>query len=187
MGKIPEQATRVFKGVVFDVYQWEQEMFDGSFKTFEMIDRPDTVEVIPVTSEGKLIIAKEQQPGGDAKVGLIGGRVDEGEHPENAIKRELREESGYSAEEYTLWYKITPFEKIRWDIYVYIARGLTKESEQQLESGERIDLMYVTFDDFINKYVMDDTFRDVECKLEVLKAKSNPREYKNLKTLFNPN
>jgi len=184
MGKIPEKAKRVFKGKVFDVYQWEQEMFDGSYKTFEMIDRPDTVEVIPVDENGNLIISREQQPGGEAKVGLIGGRVDPGETPLEAIKRELLEESGYTAEDFILWYKESPFEKVQWDIYVYIAKGVRKVSDQKLEIGEKIELMYVSFDDFINKYVMEDTFRDVECKFEVMEAKSDPEKLKKLKNLF---
>lgn len=184
MGKIPKEAKKVFAGKVFDVYQWEQEMFDGSFQTFEMIDRPDTVEVIPVNDDGKLIISREQQPGGQAKVGLIGGRVDPGESPLEAVKRELLEESGYVAEEYTLWYKESPFEKIQWDIYVYVAKGVKKVSDQQLESGEKIELLYVSFDEFINKYVMEETFRDVECKIEVFKSKNNPDQYEKLKNLF---
>lgn len=184
MGKIPEKAKRVFKGQIFDVYQWEQEMFDGSFKTFEMIDRPDTVEVIPIDGNGNLIISREQQPGGEAKVGLIGGRVDQGESPLEAVKRELLEESGYIADEYTLWYKESPFEKIQWDIYVYIAKGVRKVSDQQLESGEKIELLYVSFDDFINKYVMEDTFRDVECRMEVLKSKNDTNRFQKLQNLF---
>lgn len=46
--KIPINARRVFKGIIFDVYQWEQKMFDGNFKTFEMLKRPNTVEIIAI-------------------------------------------------------------------------------------------------------------------------------------------
>lgn len=35
--KLPPQAKKVFTGQIFDVYQWEQEMYDGSFETFEML------------------------------------------------------------------------------------------------------------------------------------------------------
>lgn len=38
---IPEQAGCVFHGEIFDVYQWQQEMFDGSYERFEMLRRPD--------------------------------------------------------------------------------------------------------------------------------------------------
>ncbi len=37
--KIPPNAKRVFKGIIFDVYQWQQKMFDGSKETFEMLKR----------------------------------------------------------------------------------------------------------------------------------------------------
>jgi len=33
---VPEEAKLVFKGIIYDVYQWEQKMFDGTFSTFEM-------------------------------------------------------------------------------------------------------------------------------------------------------
>ena len=59
---LPAQAQRVFKGVIFDVYQWQQEMFDGTTETFEMLKRPDTVEVIAIKDD-KLVVVHEQQPG----------------------------------------------------------------------------------------------------------------------------
>jgi len=30
----------VHQGVIFDVYQWEQEMYDGSIKIFEKLKTP---------------------------------------------------------------------------------------------------------------------------------------------------
>ena len=43
---IPENAKKVFTGQVFDVYQWEQEMFDGSKATFECKSLNDAVNFI---------------------------------------------------------------------------------------------------------------------------------------------
>lgn len=48
MVKIPSHATKVFSGVIFDVYQWEQELFNGNIATFEALRRPSTVIIIPV-------------------------------------------------------------------------------------------------------------------------------------------
>jgi hypothetical protein len=48
MAKIPSHAHKVFSGVIFDVYQWDQELFNGKIATFEAIQRPSTVIVIPV-------------------------------------------------------------------------------------------------------------------------------------------
>ena len=59
MGKIPEHAKKVFEGVLFDVYQWEQECFDGSHATFEAVERLGSVNVIPVVGD-KILINDEE-------------------------------------------------------------------------------------------------------------------------------
>src|SRR3989344_5268859 len=99
---MPKSAKRVFKGVVFDVYQWQQQMFDGTYETFEKIKRVDTVIVLPVTKEGKIILTKQQQPNGKPFTRVAGGRVDEGEGVLAAAKRELLEETGYEAVKFEL-------------------------------------------------------------------------------------
>ena len=38
---IPINAKKVFQGIIFDVYQWEQKLFDGTVATFEKLKRPD--------------------------------------------------------------------------------------------------------------------------------------------------
>lgn len=48
MAKIPSHAVKVFSGVIFDVYQWQQELFNGETATFEALRRPSTVVIIPV-------------------------------------------------------------------------------------------------------------------------------------------
>jgi len=54
------ESKLVFKGVVFDVYQWEQKMFDGSYEIFEKLKRKDTAMVIPIKKDGKIIITKQE-------------------------------------------------------------------------------------------------------------------------------
>jgi hypothetical protein len=39
------------------------------------------VNVIPVTNEGKIILAKQTQPGEKPFIGALGGSIDEGETP----------------------------------------------------------------------------------------------------------
>ena len=60
--KIPDNAKLVFKGVIFDVYQWQQELFDGSQATFEALKRPGTVQVIPTVGD-RVLLSYEEQPG----------------------------------------------------------------------------------------------------------------------------
>lgn len=56
----PKQRPKSFEGVIFDVYQWEQELFDGSTTTFEMLKRPGTVYVIAIDSNDHVVIQQEE-------------------------------------------------------------------------------------------------------------------------------
>jgi len=146
---IPDDAKKVFKGVMFDVYQWEQELFDGTKTTFEKLKRPDTVVVFAVLPDGKILLTEQEQPGKDSFIGATGGRVDEGEDILTAAKRELLEESGYEASEFVLWDAQHPTSKIDWVVYTFVAKGLKKVSDIHLDAGEKIKLKSVTLDELI--------------------------------------
>lgn len=182
---IPDHAKRVFKGVIFDVYQWEQEMFDSTKAVFEKLKRADTVIVFPVLPDGKIILTEEEQPGKAMYLGAPGGRVDEGEDILVAIKRELLEETGYEAEEYILWDAEYPIGKIDWVIYTFVAKGLKKVSEPHLDAGERITIKTVTFDELLD-LALHPKFSEKGIIPKLLEAKSNPEKMDELKKLFDP-
>ena len=182
---IPENAKKVFKGVLFDVYQWEQEMFDGTKATFEKLKRPDTVVVFPVLPDGKIILTEQEQPGKEPFIGATGGRVDEGENILSAAKRELLEESGYEAEEYILWDAQHPTSKIDWVVYTFIAKGLKKVADLDLDAGEKIHLKPVTLDELIN-ISMNEKFEEKEIIFKLFEAKIDSEKRKTLEELFKP-
>lgn len=182
---IPESAKLVFKGVIFDVYQWEQELFDGTKATFEKLRRPDTVVVFPVLEDGSIILAEQEQPGKEPFISALGGRVEEGEDILEAAKREFFEESGYQAEEYVLWDARYPSGKIDWVIYVFIAKGLRKVADPKLDGGEKIILKSLTFEEFLNMGT-NPKFSEREIVFKLLEAKLYPEKRETLRKLFNP-
>lgn len=131
----PIDAKLVFKGKLFDVWQWEQEQFDGSIKTFELLKRPDTVLILPVLSNKEVILCKEQQPGTKIMFRTIGGRIEKGETPEEAAQRELCEETGFEGTVFRLWDVWQPVNKLDWVVYLFIAHGLIKKTEINLDAG----------------------------------------------------
>ncbi len=146
---VPKGAERVFKGKIFDVYQWQQKMYDGTEKTFEMLKRPDTVEVIAIKN-GKIVVLEEEQPDSPhSYYALPGGRHDvPGESTLVAAQRELLEEAGLRFKTWRLVNVVQPLSKSDWFIYRYLATDLDSEVAHAPEAdGERIIVMEKTLDE----------------------------------------
>lgn len=165
--KVPQQAKKAFQGKIFSVYQWEQEMFDGSTEIFEMIKRPNTIQII-VTQGDKILLTRQSQPHKHDYLALYGGRAEEGEEPLVTAKRELLEESGLTSEDWELYKVYTPYTKIDWDLYYFIARNCEKTAEPHLDAGEKIEQVAYTFDEFKN-FVEQDRYLAKELALDLLK------------------
>ena len=187
MGKIPQNAKCVFKGILFDVYQWEQEMFDGTRAIFEKLKRPDTVIIFPVLPDGQILLTEQEQPGKVPFVGAAGGRVDDEEDILTAAKRELLEETGYIADEFFSWFSQNSLSKVDWAVYVFIAKKIKKVIDISPDAGEKIKLLPLTLDELINITTDGKTyFAEQEVVSKFLEAKFNPKKKEELKELFKP-
>jgi ADP-ribose pyrophosphatase len=145
---IPEEAELVFKGTIFDVYHWQQKMFDGSFATFEMLRRPDTALVIPIDGD-KIIVLDEYQPGTPLQPNrLVGGRIEPDESPLDCAKRELKEETGMEFANWALLKVVQPALKLEWFVYTYVAVNKISQVATAHEVGENITVKHISFDEF---------------------------------------
>ncbi|MBI5357265.1 NUDIX hydrolase [Candidatus Saccharibacteria bacterium] len=144
---LPKEAQLVFKGQIFDVYQWEQEMFDGSKETFEMLKRPDTIKVIAI-KDNKIVITEEEQPNHRAYYDIPGGRHDDESETElEAAKRELLEETGLSFKNWRLIKVEQPYAKIEWFVYLFLATDFESQVDQKLDSGEKIEVKFLSLEE----------------------------------------
>lgn len=146
---MPDKAKCVFEGEIFDVYQWPQEMYDGSTATFEMLKRDDTVNVVAVKDD-KIVITRQRQPGRDWFYSFPGGRNDHADEDElAAAKREMLEETGMTFQNYRLIAARQPYNKIDWIAYTFLATNFVSQVEQNLDAGEQIEVLEVDFDEYV--------------------------------------
>lgn len=180
---IPENAKLVFEGKIFDTYQWEQELYDGTQQTFERVSRNDTAVIYPVLSDGTILLIRDWQPQRDVVITAPSGRLEIGERPEEAILRELLEETGYQPKKLEPFYTIQPYEKIDWVVNVFIGKNCTKIKEPVIQAGEKIELNPVTFDELIN-LVVDGKLREEGFTQFVLQALRHPEKMNELRRRF---
>jgi ADP-ribose pyrophosphatase len=152
---IPPHATKVFSGVLFDVYQWDQELFNGRHATFEKLRRSDGVVVIPVTEAGEILMARQEQPGKPPYRGFVGGQMESGETPLETAARELLEETGYEAREFRLLEAVQPHDKLDWAVYTLVARGCRRVAAQRLDGGEKIETYSCTFQECLDAVTVE--------------------------------
>jgi ADP-ribose pyrophosphatase len=146
--KLPEEAERVFKGVMFEVYQWQQKMYDNSIMTFERLKRIDTVTVI-ATVGNRIILQEQEQPIKGKFFSFPGGACDhEDNTPLMEAKRELFEETGYSSDDIFFWRDLGSRGAVCRNDY-FIARNCLKIAEPQLDSGEKITNKLISYGDFL--------------------------------------
>ena len=168
--KIPKQAKKIFTGEIFDTYQWEQKLYNGSTATFEMLKRPNTVLVISTVGD-KIILACEQQPLKKNPYTLFGGRQEAGETPLRSAKREFLEESGMVSSDWEILHSYQPLIKMDWTIFYFIARDCKKIQDQKLDPGEKIKLVELTFEQFV-KVMTEDITRSHWLAFYLLKLKT---------------
>ncbi len=174
---------KVFQGKIFSVWQWEQKMYDGSTEIFEKIQRPDYAGVIAVLPNKKIMVVTDEQPHRGPQLSIPGGRIEEGENPEKAAKRELLEETGYIPEKIELLYSHTSSSKVVYTSYIFIGKNCTKKSKPKLDAGEKIELRFFNFEEFIT-LGQNEELRDLRLRIMLLEAQIDPAKKESLYKLL---
>ena len=174
---------KVFQGEIFSVWQWEQEMFDGSKKTFERISRNDAASMIGVLPDKRILLIWDQQPDREGVLTPAGGGIEKGETPQEAATREFQEETGYITKKVIPLLSYTPAHKIEFTVSFFIGRDCKKVGEPMSDGGEKIELRFFTFDEFL-ALGQNEQLRDMRLRIMLLEAQIDPAKKEKLYTLL---
>lgn len=113
---------------------------DGSQDEFHVIERPDSVQVVALTQDGRLLMVEQERHGTQqTSLEFVAGLIDEGETPLQTAARELEEETGYCAESlHELgWYYTDPAVLTN-RVTIFLAEGCTPTGAMQQDAGENV-------------------------------------------------
>jgi ADP-ribose pyrophosphatase len=86
----------VYQGRVVRLRVDAVRMPGGRETTREIVERDDCVAVVALDADGKLLLVRQfRKAVGKELLEIPAGGIDPGESPEEAVKREMREETGY--------------------------------------------------------------------------------------------
>lgn len=144
-------SERIYQGKILDFYRDTVRLPDGREATRELVRHNGAVAIVPLLPDGRVIIEHQYRyPHDGVIVEIPAGKLDRpDEDPEEAARRELREETGYTAAELIPMGPFYPTAAYSSEtIWLYLAKGLTA-GEQHLDEGEFLDVQAVPLCDLV--------------------------------------
>ena len=169
--EINADSREIFDGMVVHLFKDTVTLPNGHSATREVIRHVGAVAVVPITDDGKVIVEKQfRYPLDQVITEIPAGKLDSfTEDRLSAAKRELEEETGYTAKE---WIEIGDYyptpaycdERIT----LYLARGLA-QGQRHLDEDEFLNFEAVPLEELLED-VMAGRITDGKTQVAILKA-----------------
>ncbi len=160
----------IFDGRVVKLYKDNVELATGQ-KSFREVVKHSGGVVILAEKEDKILLVKQfRYPMKEIMFELPAGKLEIGEDPFEAAKRELEEETGYSANKWTdLGYVYTSPGYSDEKLYLYKAEDL-EFTHCHPDEGEIIQAFEYKYDDVL-KMILDGKINDAKTLCAILRAR----------------
>ena len=163
------ESKEIFNGRVIRVTLDKVQLEDGTTSTREVVHHHGGACVLPVDADDNVTMVRQFRYAlGEELWELPAGKLEAGEDPFEAAKRELSEECGLTADTYTelgVVYPTVGYDSER--IYLWAAEGLHTVG-QHLDAGEFLDVVKMPFAQALG-LVMDGTIKDSKTQVALLK------------------
>lgn len=166
----PLKQDYLYRGKIVNLRVDNAELPDGTTALREVIEHPGGVCVAALTEKEELLFVEQfRYPYMETVLELPAGKLEYGEDPFEAGKRELQEETGAAAENYRDLGKLYPTPGYCGEIiHMYLAENLTF-SEQHLDEDEFLEVRRIPLAEAF-QMVMRNEIRDSKTQVGILKT-----------------
>ena len=164
-------SEKIFDGRILHIRRDTVRLPDGAEASREVVDHPGGVCVLALDDQNRaLLVSQFRYPYEKVLWEVPAGKLEYGEDPERAAIRELKEETGAEAGEFTALGELYPSPGYCGEIIrMYFARQLTF-GETHLDEDEFLNMERVPFDQLVER-VLSGEIKDAKTIAAVLKAK----------------
>lgn len=143
-------SQMMYDGIIIKVYKDNVELADGKKSFREVVRHSGGVVILAFKDEDTILLVKQYRyPTGETVLELPAGKLEKGEDPFEAAKRELEEETGYCANKWTdLGYINTSPGFSDEKLYLYLAQDL-EYTHCHPDEGEIIQAFEYKYDDVL--------------------------------------
>ena len=159
-----------FKGRIINLRVDEALLPNGSTATREVVEHNGGICVVPITEKGEVLMVEQYRyPYSEVVLEIPAGKRDGNEEPLEGGKRELREETGAVAENYTFLGELYPTPGYCGEIiYMYLATGLSY-GETDPDEDEFLNLKKIPLETAV-EMIMSGEIKDAKTQAAILKA-----------------
>lgn len=169
--EIQIESEEIFNGLIMDVKRDRVRLPNGNQSVRELLRHVGAVCVVPVTDDGLVVVERQYRYPIDQVITEIpAGKLDSPDEDRlSAAQRELREETGFTADRWTdmgLYYPAAAYSDEK--ITMYLAQGLHK-GEQHLDEGEFLNVETLPIAELVED-ILSGKITDGKTQAAVLKA-----------------
>lgn len=165
------KETVLYRGRIVTLRCDDVTLPDGKPAKREVVEHIGGVGVLPLTDDGNVLLVRQfRYPYKEELLEIPAGKRDsKDEEPLETGKRELKEETGASADRYTYLGKVYPSPGYTGEvIHIYLAEGLTY-GETCPDEDEFLNLERIPFEKAL-AMVYDGTLTDSKTQIALMKA-----------------
>ena len=164
------KSEKIYDGAIINLRRDQVTVINGTSYR-EIIEHNGGAVLAAITDQGKMVMVRQfRKPAERVMLEVPAGKIDSGEEAIDAARRELKEETGYTASKIKFLTQFYPSVGYSEEIlYLFLCTGLTP-GETDFDENEAIDIEEYDIDDLLNM-VMSGSIEDAKTIIAIMMVK----------------